>query len=94
MINSSIHLLNVKHGTKENSAAREQLLILDSIRKNRERLIIRNTVTCVGEGNNESGKTERERNERKSSKKTGAGRFGMRSKEDPGVLDRDADQES
>ncbi|GFT81916.1 hypothetical protein TNCV_3908901 [Trichonephila clavipes] len=34
------------------------------------------------------------RNERKNSKKTRAGRFRKRSKEDPGVLDRDADQES
>ncbi|GFT59311.1 hypothetical protein TNCV_3892381 [Trichonephila clavipes] len=39
------------------------------------------------------GKPKERENER-NSKKTRAGRFGKRSTEDPGVLDRDADQES
>ncbi|GFX47699.1 hypothetical protein TNCV_699531 [Trichonephila clavipes] len=39
-------------------------------------------------------KPKKKENEGKSSKKTRAGRFGKRSKEDPGVLNHDADQES
>ncbi|GFX77714.1 hypothetical protein TNCV_1106311 [Trichonephila clavipes] len=54
------------------------------------------TYTMANCHQKRSGKTksEKKKKERKSSKKTMAGCFGKRSKEDPGVLDRDADQES